>query len=170
MIQDDPAFLPDLALPGLDIDMSALEISTDDSSRRSSFLSAFSQRSSTSSHQEVDKSMLGLVIPTSDSGGMGDLGGFILPGENASSAQHNAGVGHLLGDEEEVFNIDPGFTIDADGNLIEERTNGPGTALPKDVSLGSNSAASRQFHEEQLGTSQNDGSKVFDCRVLRILC
>ncbi|KAF6219582.1 hypothetical protein HO133_004051 [Letharia lupina] len=148
VIQDDPAFLPDLALPGLDIDLSALDISTDDSSRRSSILSPHSQRSSLSSHAEADESMLGLVIPSSGSGGAGDLGGFILPGENVSSAQRSARIGRLLDDEDEGFNIDPGFTIDADGNLVEEPTPGPGAALAGGIRLGSDSAASARVRQE----------------------
>lgn len=148
MIQDDPAFLPDLALPGLDIDLSALDLSTDDSSRRSSLLSPHSKRSSFSSQAEADESLLGLVIPSSYSGGAGDLGGFTLPGENVSSAQRNARIGRLLDDEDEGFNVDPGFTIDADGNLVEERTPGPGTAPHGGMRLGSDSAASARVRQE----------------------
>ena len=149
MIQDDPAFLPDLLLPGLDIDLS-----TDDSSRRSSILSPHSQRSSLSSHAEADESMLGLVIPSSYSGGAGDLGGFVLPGENVSSAQRSARIDRLLNDEDEGFNIDPGFTIDADGNLIEERTPEPGAAPPGGIRLGSDSAASARVRQELMEGQQ----------------
>ena len=62
--------------------------------------------------------MLGLVIPTSDTGGGGDLGGFILPEDHRSSVQRIPGPIGLLEGEEEGFNLDPGFTVDADGNLI----------------------------------------------------
>lgn len=148
MVLDDPAFLPDLALPGLDIDLSALDISTGDSSRRSSILSPHSQRSSLSSQAEADESVLGLVIPSSYSGGAGDLGGFILPGEHANSAQRSARIGRLLDDEDEGFNIDPGFNIDAEGNLVEERTPGPGAAPAGAIRLGSDSAASALVQQE----------------------
>lgn len=154
MIQDDPAFLPDLALPGLDIDLSALDISTDDSSRRSSILSPHSQQSSLSSHAGADESVLGLVIPSSYSGGAGDLGGFIFPGENISSAQRSARIGRLLDDEDEGFNIYPGFTIDADGNLVEERTPGPGAAPAGGMRLGSDSATSARVRQEILEGQQ----------------
>ena len=154
MIQDDPAFLPDLALPGLDIDLSALDISTDDSSRRSSILSPHSQRSSLSSHAEADASMFGLVIPSSHSGGAGDLGGFVLPGENVSSAQRNARIGRLLDDDDEGFTNDPGFTIDADGNLVEERTLGPGAISAAGMRLGSDSAASGRVRQELMEGQQ----------------
>lgn len=92
--------------------------------------------------------MLGLVIPSSGSGGAGDLGGFILPGENVSSAQRSARIGRLLDDEDEGFNIDPGFTIDADGNLVEEPTPGPGAAPAGGMRLGSDSAASARVRQE----------------------
>lgn len=153
MIQDDPAFLPDLALPGLDIDLSALDISTDGSSRRSSILSPHSQRTSLSSHAEADESMLGLVIPSSYSGGAED-GGFILPAERVSSAQRNARIGRLLDDDDEGFNNDPGFTIDADGNLVEERTPGPGAAPAAGMRLGSDSAASGHVRQELMEGQQ----------------
>lgn len=154
MIQDDLAFLPDSALPGLDIDLSALDISTDESSRRSSILSPHSQRSSLSSHPDADESMLGLIIPSSASGGAGGLGGFILPGDNMSSTQRSARLGRFLEDEDEDedegFNLDPGFSIDADGNLIEECTPDPGAAPTGGVRLGSDSAASGRVRQELL--------------------
>lgn len=160
MIQDDPGFLPDLAFPGLNRDLSALDISTDDSSRGSSILSPHSQRSSLSSHAEADESMLGLVIPSSYSEGAGDLGGFILPGENISSAQRNARIGRLLDDEDGGFSIDPGFTIDADGNLVEERTPGSGAAPDGGLRLASDSAVSARVRQELLEGQQAGRIKV----------
>ena len=148
MVQDDPAFSPEFALAGLDIDLSALDISTEDSSRRSSILSPPSQRSSLSSHEEADESMLGLIIPTSDTGGAGDLGGFLVPAENVSSAQRSEQLGRFLIEEEEGFNFDPGFSIDADGNLIEEQTPGQVVAPPKGVQSGSDALASGREREE----------------------
>lgn len=136
------------------MDLSALGISTDDSSRRSSILSLLSQRSSLSSHAEADESMLGLVIPSSYSGDAGDQGGFILPGENVSSAQRSARIGRLLDDEDEGFNIDPGFTIDADGNLVEDRTPRPGAAPAGGMRLGSDSAASARVRQELMEGQQ----------------
>lgn len=136
------------------MDLSSLGISTDDSSRRSSILSLRSQRSSLSSHAEADESMLGLVIPSSYSGDAGDQGGFILPGENVSSAQRSARIGRLLDDEDEGFNIDPGFTIDADGNLVEDRTPRPGAAPAGGMRLGSDSAASARVRQELMEGQQ----------------
>ena len=152
MVQDGLGFLPDFALPGLEIDLSALDISTDESSRRSSILSPHSQRSSLSSHPDADESMLGLIIPSSASGGAGDLRGFILPGDNMSSTQRSARLERFLEDEDEDegFNLDPGFSIDADGNLIEECTPDPGAAPTGGVRLGSDSAASGRVRQELL--------------------
>ena len=119
MIQDDPAFLPDLALPGLDIDLSALDITTDGSSRSSSILSQHSQRSSLSSGHEPDDSMVGLIIPSSALGGSGGMGGFQVHSGVASSARGSLGLGRLLDDNED-FNIDPGFGFDEEGNMFED--------------------------------------------------
>ena len=83
--------------------------------------------------------MLGLVIPSSYSGGAGELGGFILPGENASSAQRRARIGRLLDDDDEDFDNNPGFTIDADGNIVEERTPGLNAVPAGGLQLGSDS-------------------------------
>ena len=124
MLEDDPNFSPDMAFPVLDFDLSALDFSTSDSSRRSSILSPHSHRTSLSSQQEGHGSVLGLNIPSSGSGGLGSLGGFQLPSEHASSAQRNERLERLLEDDGEAFNIDPGFSIDAEGNLIEEPIRG----------------------------------------------
>lgn len=118
IVQDDPAFIPDFFLPGLDLDLSALDMSTNQSSLRSSLLSPHSKRFSVSIDKGDAGSMLGLIIPTSDTGGGGDLGGFIMPEDRRSSVQRSIGLGGLLEGEEEGFNLNPGFTVDADGNLL----------------------------------------------------
>ena len=82
-------------------------------------MSPHSQRSSLSSNKDADESVLGLIIPTSDIGGVGDFGGFILPDEDRASIRPSAGAGGIFDDnDEEGFNLDPGFTIDEEGNLI----------------------------------------------------
>ena len=108
--------------------------------------------------------MLGLVIPSSYSGGAGDLGGFILPAEGVSSAQRNARIGRLLDDDDEGFSNDPGFTIDADGNLVEERTPGPGAAPAGGMRLGSDSAASGRVRQELMEGQQAGRFEV--CLIL----
>ena len=131
-IEDDSAFIPDLTF---NLDLHALELSTTESSRRSSLLSPHTARSSLSSQPEG--SMTGLIIPSS-SGGNGDIGGFQLPSEQGSSVQRQQRLNRLLEDDGEAFDIDPGFSIDADGNLVEgpaaadERLPGARMRTPED--------------------------------------
>lgn len=156
MIEDDPAFLPDLGLPDLDVDLSALDISTDGSTHRSSVLSPHSQRSSLSSHQDPEGSMIGLVIPSSGTGGAGDIGGFMLPSDNMSSAQRKANLSGILAGEDEDFDIDPGFRFDAEGNLIEDIPPRETAGQSGNIRFGSDSAASGRVRGELLeGLQQN---------------
>lgn len=150
-MQDDPAFVPDMAFLGLDLDLSALDLSTDESSRRSSILSPHSQRTSISSAQGSEESQLGLIIPSSSLGGGGDLGGFVLPGDDRSSAQRRTRMRSILDEDEGGFDLDPGFNFDADGNIVVtgEGTPLPGSAArPSGVRLGSDSAASARVRAE----------------------
>lgn len=106
--------------------------------------------------------MLGLIIPTSDSGDAGgDHGGFVIPSETLSLGQRSTRLGRLLDDEDEGFNLDPGFTFDAEGNLIEERTTAPGIAPTEGVRLGSESAASGRMHQEM---SEDFQARHFEVR------
>ncbi|KAL9044258.1 MAG: hypothetical protein Q9214_002591 [Letrouitia sp. 1 TL-2023] len=125
VLQDDPAFHPEMQFP--DFDLSALDVSANGSSHRSSILSPYSQQSSHSSQGRVE-STLGLVIPTSDTGDAGDFGGLILPSSEHGSVRPSAGIGRVFDDEEDGFELDPGFTIDVDGNLI---LTGEEPALPQ---------------------------------------
>ena len=106
-----------MLLPDFNIDPTALDVSTDESSRRSSILSRSSQRSSLSSNKDGDESILGLVIPSSGTGGGGDVEEYMLPDDDPGSVRLSTKAGGFR-DEEEGFNLDPGFTVDEDGNLI----------------------------------------------------
>ena len=145
-IQDDPAFLPDLALPGLDIDVSTLDISTDESSRRSSILPANSQRSSLSSGHDLNDSMLGLVIPSSATGGGGDFGDFQLPSGFGSSARGSV-VLRRLPDDDDAFNIDLSFSIDNEGHVIEDSLQSKRADQVGNIKIGSDSAASARVRQ-----------------------
>ena len=165
IVQDDPAFLPELALPGLDIDLSALDISTDDSSRRSSLLFPPSQLSSVSSTHESDESMPRLIIPSSGTGGGGSIGGFILPGDDRNSAQRTSRLRSILGEEDEGFDLDPGFTFDEQGDIVFNDAGAPvqveSATRPGPIRLGSDSAMSarvRQEIEEGMQAGQFDVS------------
>ena len=116
VIEDDSAFLPDLTF---NIDLGALDLSTSESSRHSSILSPHSARTSLSSQPEGSDAMTGLIIP-SPSGGAREIGGFQLPSDPASSTQRQQRLDRLLEDDGEGFDFDPGFSIDADGNLVAQ--------------------------------------------------
>ncbi|KAL9588768.1 MAG: hypothetical protein Q9203_002422 [Teloschistes exilis] len=128
VLEDDPAFLPDMVLPGLNIDLATLDITTDASSHRSSLLSPHSLRTSQSSQHKSDSSMLGLQIPTSDEGGFGDLGGFIVPSSDRASIRPSGRFSELrreagqdIREDDDDFIMDPGFMFDHEGNLIFTR-------------------------------------------------
>ena len=121
-------------------------MSTSESSRRSSVLSAQSQPSSHSSHHSENASFPGLIIPSSGGGSIGDIGGFQLPSEQPSSVQGNERLGRLLEDDGEAFNFDPGFSFDAEGNLIEEPLPQSVEQAPE-VRAASESATSRQVRQ-----------------------
>ncbi|KAL9637319.1 MAG: hypothetical protein Q9204_001923 [Flavoplaca sp. TL-2023a] len=118
ILDDDPAFVPDMVLPGLDFDLANLDISTDASSIRSSILSTQSHRSSLSSQHTNEERMLDLIIPSSDDGGAGGLGGFNIPSSDRASMRASAAAGDLMREADDDFNLDPGFIFDNDGNLI----------------------------------------------------
>ncbi len=90
-------------------------MSADDYRRHSDALSPYSRLST---NKGDDDSILGLVIPSSNTGGGGEVGGFILPTDNPSSIRRSAEVGGFLGAEKEDFDPNPGFTIDEEGNLV----------------------------------------------------
>lgn len=143
--------MPDFALPILDIDLSALDLSTDESSRRTSILSPHSQRTSISSAQGSQDTSLGLILPPSSSEGAGDLGGFIIPGDDRSSAQQSARMRSILGEDEGGFDLDPGFNFDEDGNIVVTGEVAPqpeSSARPSVVRLESDSAASARVRRE----------------------
>ena len=163
MIQDDPAFLPDLGLPGLDIDLSGLDIS-DDSSRLSSILSQRSQVSSVSSGHEPEDSMLGPVIPSSTFGGSGIIGGFQLHSDAGNSARASLAVGHLL-DNDENFNISPGFSFDDDGNMHESSLMHESGNLIGNVRAGIDTAAGARVRQEVTEGMRMDHREVSICMI-----
>jgi hypothetical protein len=173
ILQDDPAFIPDFFLPGLDLDLSALDISPNLSSIPSSFLSPQSKAASASTQRGDVASALGLIIPTSDTGAGGDLGGFILPEEHRSSVQRSIRLGGLLEGEEEGFNLDPGFTVDADGNLLitgsaedPQRQDGLGSAAAP--TIGEDPVMSDRMREEMTGERGPSQADVSALTIQRI--
>ena len=119
-------------------------------------MSPDSRRLSQPSPQSANDSIIGLVIPTSNTGGdVGDTGGFVLPGEGGGSRGSRLGFEAAIHEEQgEGFFPDVDFEFDADGNIrdisAEKRTS---TALPGRGRLDSDSAASgrvRMEHDEGL--------------------
>ena len=78
---------------------------------------------------------------------MSGFGGFQLPSEHGSSAQRNERFGRLLEDDDKAFDNDPGFSIDAEGNLIEDPI-GESEVRRESFRLGSDSAASARVRQE----------------------
>lgn len=96
-------------------------------------------------------------------GGAGEIGGFNLPSDDHTSIQRSAGIGGFVDDEEEGFNVDPGFTVDEDGNLIltgDQRSPQRQTTTETPfMRVGSDSAASglvRQEFEAGLEAGQRE--------------
>ncbi len=87
LLQDDPAFMPGLAFGGFDLDLSNLDITT--SAQSSSILSPRSGLSNRSSHG----SALGIIIPSSISGGGAGIGAFQLPGDDEFHDGRLSGLG-----------------------------------------------------------------------------
>ncbi|KAI9839715.1 MAG: hypothetical protein M1837_002062 [Sclerophora amabilis] len=119
MLQDDPAFVLDCALPALDLDFSNLELSSS-ASQQSILPSPYGPRHALSGQGDDDLSLIGLNIPTSDSGRTSFGGGFMVAGLEGSSAQRESRFGVRGGipeEEEEGFLPDVDFEFDAEGNL-----------------------------------------------------
>ena len=135
MILDDPAFSLDAALPGLEIDLYALGITSDESSRRSSIFSASSHGSPLSSKPGSDQSMVDLIIPSSDMEAGQQLGGVQSQDESVSLAIRRAPLESMIIDDDP--NFDPGFSFDVDGNVIEDAPPAGDSHLPVHSSVGS---------------------------------
>ena len=118
VLQDDPAFLPDIDLPSLDLDLSLFENSTQGSSYRTSIIFASSHQSSVSSNKDGEDSVLGLLIPTSDSGNAGGIEGFQLAKSGSNATEIDHGIRDVF-PEERGFFPDVDFNFDTEGNMIE---------------------------------------------------
>lgn len=117
--------------------------STEGSSRRSSLLSPHSPLSSATSGQGGDDGSFGLVIPDSPSDTGVPFGALSVPSDEYGSAQRHARMQDLLG-EEDPLDLNPGFTVDEEGNLItvedDNTTQQAPGRRPTGVSLGDDSA------------------------------
>ena len=156
ILLDDPAFLPDIALPAPDFDFSnlMLELAGDSPLRSSqSMLSIRNRSGSFSSHAA---SGIGIQLPSSST----QNGAYQLPSNKAfeGCSAHKAfgGIGRdIFGDEEEnLYQDDMIFEFDADGmihdiDVNEREARRAGTVFPPGhVPLASDSAASGRVRKE----------------------
>ena len=158
VLQDDPAFLPDFDLLDLDLDLSLLEASTQGSSQRSSIMSGHSHQPSRSSNVDEGRAMADLIIPSSSSGNVGEIEGFVLP-------ESEGGRGVNIIDEDGGFFPDVDFNFDAEGNFIElgevqpTPAGEPGATRARIRSDSEMSALLRQEHQEGLVAGRLEVSK-----------
>ncbi|KAF2098118.1 hypothetical protein NA57DRAFT_76913 [Rhizodiscina lignyota] len=106
LLEDDPTFLPDLAFVPLDFDLSRLEASLSGGSQASKSLSPHTARTTPLSDHA------GLILPTSDTGGVGDIGDFGFGGSPL-------GEGDLRRFDDDGVLPEADFTFDEEGNLLD---------------------------------------------------
>jgi meiotic recombination protein REC8 len=154
MLMDDPAFLPDMALPALDFDFSNFILKPAGDSQRSSqsMLSIRNRSRSLSSHTG---SGIGIQLPSSST----HAGAYHLPLDDpfgGSSAQKAFGGGRdAFGDDEEnLYQDDMIFEFDADGmmrdiDVNEREARRAGSVFPPIQSrLESDSTASKRVRKD----------------------
>ncbi|EER29897.1 hypothetical protein CPC735_012150 [Coccidioides posadasii C735 delta SOWgp] len=118
VLPEDPTFVPRLMLPGLNLDLSALEIADvlETPRKTSDFLSSCLDQSNKSSLYFQKQHQLDL---SSSQAGPSVIGGFGLPSEmDSASKGPQVELPAYLGAEEGVL-LEPGFEFDVEGNIIE---------------------------------------------------
>ncbi|KAK2813066.1 hypothetical protein FQN49_008329, partial [Arthroderma sp. PD_2] len=133
VLPHDPNFIPELMLPGLNVDLSALDLGLEwDSPRKSSLISSYIPRSTSSNRSATEQVMLDLS--SSDIGGVQAADGFGYISEMSSARKElQVELPPYLGDEAGVL-LQPDFEFDGDGNIIE--LSPKKTTEPKDVGEG----------------------------------
>ncbi|EEH48609.2 uncharacterized protein PADG_04688 [Paracoccidioides brasiliensis Pb18] len=118
VIPDDPSFIPFLMLPGLNVDLSALDITSNiGSPRKSSLLSSQIPESTKSSR--FSDGQLHLNISSSDISGLG-AGAFGFPSDIGSigTKENEFELPAAFAEETGVL-LQPDFEFDGEGNIIE---------------------------------------------------
>ncbi|EFQ97196.1 Rad21/Rec8 N terminal domain-containing protein [Nannizzia gypsea CBS 118893] len=146
MLPHDPTFIPELMLPGLNVDLSTLDIGLDwVSPRKSSLVSSYVPKSTASNKSAAGE--LQLNLSSSDIGGFhtGDALGYI---SEMSSARKEPQVElpAYFGDEAGIL-LQPDFEFDGDGNIIE--------LFPKKTAEPRESEV--QVRDDRLSTMRNTG-------------
>ncbi|KAF2839785.1 hypothetical protein M501DRAFT_1010816 [Patellaria atrata CBS 101060] len=158
VLEDDPAFLPDLLM---DFDLSGIDVS---STSNSSVQSPHTPRT------PEDAMIRGLIIPSTDTAAGADIGGFIISGDDhhLTSASKPLG-GSVLSAREEDDGLLPeaDFEFDAEGNLLEfttplagPRQSSVGTARPVPGSDGTSSRVRREHEEGQMAGLDQLGERM----------
>ncbi|KKA18397.1 Rad21/Rec8 N terminal domain protein, partial [Rasamsonia emersonii CBS 393.64] len=118
----DPAFIPELSLPGLNLDL--VNIHTAKESSLNLHSSLLSSNLSNSDHSRAGIDALPQLDISSPSIALGETGGFTLASDRASSTQKDnyRFRGSAFEDEEGVL-LQPDFEFDEDGNIVDLVTN-----------------------------------------------
>jgi len=147
ILQDDPSFLPEFALPPPEL-LAELNLGPAIESLRNGDSQSLTPFGSQQHPTTPEGPIGGLILPSSSSVGAVE---FMIHGDNGSAAI--GGPSEMLGDE---HLDDPGWGVDDDGNIIDyEETNVisgtpaalGGATMPSDAGA---SARVRQEHEEGL--------------------
>ena len=149
--------MPDFALPPLDYDLANLAISLPSETQHSDSLlvTPYGSRKF-SDEQTLARPIGGLISPSSDTGDHGNVGGFVVHGDDGRGTSRPAGPTSIIGREDDGFLPDTDFGFDAEGNLLEftpiqwissTPAVGEGRALGSDAGA---SAKVRKEHEEGL--------------------
>ncbi|KAM5443217.1 R8 protein [Microsporum ferrugineum] len=118
MLPHDPAFIPELMLPGLNVDLSALDMGLEwESPRKSSLLSSYIPQSTASNKSGTKK--LRLNLSSSDIGGVQTVDGLGYISEMSSARKEpQVELPSYFRDEAGVL-LQPDFEFDGDGNIVE---------------------------------------------------
>ena len=159
VLPHDPTFIPELMLPGLNVDLSTLEISErfQTPHKKSSLLSTSQLQLSNKSGQQQSGEKLRLNFSSSDIGGVGD---FAFASE-ISSARKEPQIelpAFQDGDEAGVL-LQPDFEFDEEGNIVEL----PATRSRKEASFADRMESEQKKSAEvrRLGNSVEDEDQVW---------
>jgi len=112
LLEDDPAFLPDLTLEALDLDLPAFGTPALPNSQVSNILSLLA-----SSSPQAGDIAPGLILPSDTTGSIDDFG--LDASETRIGSRGPRPSGLMPRDGEEGLLPESDFTFDAEGNLIE---------------------------------------------------
>ena len=152
--------MPDFALPPLDYDLANLAnlaISLPSETQHSDSLLVTPYGSQKlRDEQALARPIGGLISPSSNTGDYGNVGGFVVHGDDGRGTGRPAGPTSIIGQEDDGFLPDTDFSFDAEGNLLEftpiqQISSTP--AVGEGRALGSDAGASakvRKEHEEGL--------------------